>query len=158
MAEQYFDAANVLIESIERGRVEDYRLGTPVLYLYRHWLELAVKSIIGPIHGHNLVTLSGLMVSSLSKRDVQVPHWVTARILEMAKIDPSSTAFRYAGNSVAGEIYVSLPHLKDALRLLHVALASVAHKGVFPPESLFTLIGEDVASGSAYRRILDWIG
>lgn len=157
MAEQYFDAANLLVESIERDQMEDYRLGTPVLYLYRHWLELCVKSIIGPIRGHDLAALSCRMVSSLSKRNVEVPHWVTARILEMAKIDPSSTAFRYAGDSIADEIYVRLPHLRDAMRLLHVALASVVRKGVFPPESLFMLVGDDVSSELAYLRILDWI-
>jgi hypothetical protein len=157
MAQQYFDAANLLIENIERDEIEDYKLGTPVLYLYRHWLELAVKSIIGPVHGHDLAKLSGRLTTHLALRGIEVPSWVTARLLEMAEVDRSSTAFRYAGDSIDGEIYVSLPNLRDAMRLLHVALASVALKGIFPPESLFNLIGDDISSDWAYLKTLDWI-
>lgn len=128
MAQQYFDAANLLIESIQGDQMEDYKLGTPVLFLYRHWLELAVKSIIGPIHGHDLTKLSSELARVLAKRGVEVPKWVSARLREIAEVDPSSTAFRYAENTVAGEIYVSLPHLRDAMKLLHVALASASLK------------------------------
>src|SRR5437870_500732 len=56
-AQQYFDAANLLISEIERNRFEDYRLANPVMYLYRHWLELMVKEIAGPVREHNLANL-----------------------------------------------------------------------------------------------------
>jgi hypothetical protein len=42
-AQQYFDAANLLISDIESLRIEDYNLANPIFFLYRHWLELMVK-------------------------------------------------------------------------------------------------------------------
>jgi hypothetical protein len=143
MAEQYFDAANLLIADIEQDRLEDYKLANPVLYLYRHWLELAVKSIIGHAREHNLSKLAEMLNSFLAQRGIQAPDWVIERLKEMSSIDPHSAAFRYAENGIAGEIYVSLPHLKQVMAMLNVALSSVASKGEFPPESLFTVIADD---------------
>jgi hypothetical protein len=40
LAQQYFDAASLLTETIRNGDLEDYRLANPVLYLYRHSIEL----------------------------------------------------------------------------------------------------------------------
>jgi hypothetical protein len=157
MVEQYFDAANQLIQSILSGKVEDYRLGTPVLFLFRHWLELAVKSIIEPTRGHDLAKLSNKLVAYFAKRRIEVPKWVTCRLLEIAAIDPDSTAFRYADGAIAGEIYVSLPHLRDSMTLMYVALASASNKGVYPPESLFTLIADDPESYRANLSRMEWI-
>jgi hypothetical protein len=157
MAEQYFDAANVLVDSIERNEIEDYKLGTPILYLYRHWLELAVKSIIGPVYGHDLEKLSLELTRFLLQRGVEVPAWVTARLVEIGKIDRSSTAFRYAEGTSPGETYVNVPHLRDAMRMLQLALGSVAMRGVFPPESFFTLIGDEINSDWANLKKIDWI-
>ncbi len=52
------------------------------------------------------------------------------------KIDPSSTVFRYAKDSdvkdsIYGEIYVSLPHLRDSMKMLHMALGAAAQTRVF---------------------------
>jgi hypothetical protein len=157
MAEQYFDAANQLIQSILSGKIEDYRLGTPVLFLYRHWLELAVKSIIKPTYGHDLAKLSDNLVTHFVERGVEVPKWITDRLLEIADKDPGSTAFRYAGGTVDGEIYVSLPHLRDSMMLMYVALASASHKGVFPPESQITLIANDPESYRSRVARMEWI-
>jgi hypothetical protein len=157
MAEQYFGAANLLVERIERNEIEDYKIGTPVLYLYRHWLELAVKSIIGPVHGHDLDKLSAQLTRFLLQRGVEVPEWVTGRFIEMAKIDRSSTAFRYAEGAIPGGIYVNVPHLRDAMRMLQLALGSVAMRGVFPPESFFMLIGDDIRSDWVHLKEFDWV-
>jgi hypothetical protein len=156
MAEQYFDAANLLVANITRNDVEDYKLSTPVIYLYRHWLELAVKSVVGQVRGHDLAKLSSGMARLLASRGVNVPAWVTARFKEMSRIDPSSTAFRYAENAVAGEIYVSLPHLRGAMVFLHAALASVVTRGKFPPHSLFVRIAEDPTSEWVRLHLFEW--
>lgn len=157
IAEQYFDATRLLIENIGNNEVQDYKLGTPVLYLYRHWLELAVKSIIGPIHGHDLSKLSSKLTSVLSQRGIEVPKWVTARLMEMAEIDRSSTAFRYAEGSIPGETYVSVPHLRDSMTVLHAALSSVSAKGVFPPESLLAKLTDEDDSRWAMLQLQEWI-
>jgi hypothetical protein len=61
-AQQYFDAANLLISDIENLKIEDYNLANPIFFLYRHWLELMAKEIIGPVRGHNLETLANKLV------------------------------------------------------------------------------------------------
>src|ERR1019366_6638655 len=59
LGQQYFDAASILIEAIRRGDCEDYRLANPALFLYRHWIELTIKSLIGPgVKGHDLGELA----------------------------------------------------------------------------------------------------
>jgi hypothetical protein len=47
MAEQYFDAANLLIENIEHNDIEDYKLGTPVLYLYPNVIPCQREQRVG---------------------------------------------------------------------------------------------------------------
>jgi hypothetical protein len=111
---------------------------------------LAVKSIIGPIHGHDLAKLSDELAEFFAKRGTEVPRWVTARLQEMSGVDPKSTAFRYAGNAIDGEIYDSLPHLRDSMKLMHMALASASLKGKFPSESQIALIADDPGSADYF--------
>src|SRR5438128_8497293 len=119
-AQQYFDAANLLLSDIELGRLEDYRLANPVLYLYRHWLELMIKEIAGPVREHNLTNLANRLDSYLRDGGIVLPKWVLARFKEIAAIDPDSTVFRYSEKYIPGEIYVSLSHLKRAMAVLNI--------------------------------------
>jgi len=68
-AQQYFDAANLLISDIESLRIEDYNLANPIFFLYRHWLELMVRKIVGPVHGHNLAVLANKLDSIFGSRN-----------------------------------------------------------------------------------------
>ncbi len=129
LGSQYYDAANIIIEAIRRGDCEDYKLANPVLFLYRHWLELTIKYLIGSdVKGHNLAALADSFGDMVRKQfAVDLPPWVTARLKEIAAIDPGSTAFRYAENydprrktdvPVDGEVYVSFSHLQEAMAAL----------------------------------------
>jgi len=136
LGEQYYDAANIIIEAIKRGDCEDYKLTNPALFLYRHWLELTIKYLIGRgVKGHDLAKLADSFEAKVRKRfEVELPSWVTARLKEIAAIDPGSTAFRYAENydrkrkadiPVDGEIYVSLPHLQQVMASLKAVFDSL---------------------------------
>lgn len=58
MGQQYFDAAYLLCETIRNGEWDDYRLANPVLYLYRHSIELFLKAALGnAAKTHNLAEL-----------------------------------------------------------------------------------------------------
>ena len=134
MAQQYFDAAHMLLESIKRGDWEDYKLVSPALFLYRHSLELLVKGLLGRApRTHNLATLADeLSAAYLDRWQTPVPVWIIARLKELAAIDPGSTAFRYGENfdpvlktdvsPVPSSLYVSLPHLQRAMLTLNAAL------------------------------------
>lgn len=136
LGQQYFDAANIILEAIVRCECEDYRLANPALFLYRHWLELTIKSLIGPeVKGHDLANLAELFESAVRDRfGVQLPSWVAARLKEIAAIDPNSTAFRYGENydkqrkvhvEVDGELYVSLTHLQEITSALKAIFQSL---------------------------------
>lgn len=44
LAEEYFVAANELIDAIREKRIADYRIGNAALFLYRHSCELCPSS------------------------------------------------------------------------------------------------------------------
>lgn len=133
MADQYFRAANLLINRIDQQEVADYEVAYPVLFLYRHALELVMKCILGGGSHHRLDALAGDLVTFVKKKHGQVvPAWITKRLHELAKIDPTSEAFRYGedkyhgkGNGRTGirpETYVRVSELRDELNSLYRAL------------------------------------
>ncbi|MBT3358824.1 MAG: hypothetical protein HN403_04265 [Rhodospirillales bacterium] len=136
MGQQYFDAANLLVETIRMGEWEDYRLANPVLYLYRHSIELFLKSVLGGAgKTHNLSSLADDFQAFIKAEfGADLPDWISNRLNELAALDPGSTAFRYSQNydkaskidlPVDGEYYVDLFHLQSAMMALNSALVGV---------------------------------
>lgn len=150
MAQQYFDAAHLLLESIKRGDWEDYKLVSPALFLYRHSLELLVKGLLGASpRTHDLSELADMLdATSIVRWGRSIPAWIKARLKEIAAIDPGSTAFRYGENfdpkikanvpPVPSAMYVSLPHLQRAMLTLNSALqGTIAEIAVNHPVRYF---------------------
>lgn len=139
MAEQYLHAANVLADAIKRQEQEDFRLANPVLFLYRHALELVLKALLRSTSTHHRLDALGVDLKRYIREKYQqeVPNWITARLNELAALDPNSMAFRYGeekyGGSkqfapVPGETYVSVGRLKESINELFAALAGAAGK------------------------------
>lgn len=139
LAQQYYDAAHTLVEVIKRHEIEDYKLVNPVLYLYRHSLELILKYIMhSKATHHRLDALSDDFVKFVKEQSTEkVPTWITNRLKEIAHIDPNSMAFRYAedkyGNkkvcsAVDGETYVSVLQLQEVMSVLYDTLIRLAGK------------------------------
>lgn len=133
LGQQYYDAAVLLLEAVEHGAAEDSQLAHPVLYLYRHAVELFLKAAMG--HGaksHDLARLAARFKARLkASLNAELPAWISNRIAELAAIDPGSTAFRYSQtwNNVekkhvplGGELHVDAAHLKGAMSALNAAL------------------------------------
>lgn len=136
LGQQYFDAAFVLSEAIRTQQWEDYRLANPVLYLYRHSIELFLKAIMrGAAKTHSLDDLAEEYRRFIKDEfNADVPEWIIARMKELAAIDPNSTAFRYnvvydkatkSDVPVDGEYHVDLAHLQSAMLALNTALVGV---------------------------------
>lgn len=136
IGQQYYDAAVLLLEAIKYGDATDAQLAHPVLYLYRHSVELFLKAAVGSAaKTHDLAGLAGqfrALIKAEFKADL--PAWIDGRIKELAAIDPNSTSFRYSEtwNKTAkkdvpleGEFHVDLAHLRNAMWALNVALVSV---------------------------------
>lgn len=133
MAQQFFDAAHLLLETIKRGDWADHRLVNPALYLYRHSLELLLKAILGSDRRtHDLGLLADDLQDGWTAMGRASPPWIIDRLKELAAMDPGSTAFRYGENynpatkqqvpPAASTRYVSVPHLQRAMMTLNSAL------------------------------------
>ena len=97
LAESYFRAAELLVKDILAGRERGQDLVSPVMYLYRHAIELYLKHIVSPPQrNHSLGSLlEGFCEHIRSKYGEKVPAWVTRPISELATFDPGSDLFRY---------------------------------------------------------------
>lgn len=106
----YKEAADRLVRSILQNRMSLDALIYPVVFLYRHWIELRLKEIIS--QGSILLRKPELapMSHDLQKlwqpaRIVMTELWPEADVTELAlvdnsieefnKVDPTSTVFRY---------------------------------------------------------------
>jgi hypothetical protein len=133
LAEEYFEAANLIIDAIKRNELEDYKLANAALFLYRHSFELILKAALdNPKQIHDLGKLADSFVHMVKERYRQdVPVWITRRMKELASIDPGSLAFRYGiyldpldkqNSRLNGEVYIDLHHLHSAMKALNTAL------------------------------------
>lgn len=139
VAQDYMEAAYLLTEAIRNGEWEDYRLANPVLYLYRHSIELFLKGVMGDDRRTHRLDVLAEGFADFARREyrAEVPVWIISRLQEIAAIDPNSMVFRYGGTVGSDEVYVSLPHLQDAMVALNWALASVI--GGVPTERMEAL-------------------
>ncbi|WP_293473512.1 hypothetical protein [Phenylobacterium sp.] len=138
LAEQYFAAANALVDAIIDGRVGDYEVANAALFLYRHSFELLLKAGL-PVKVrarkaiHHLGDLAKSYAHHKRVAGTIVPPWVVKRCEELATVDPRSEAFRYGdyrtprtrdGSPIEDEIHIDLFHLKAAMQALSTALVS----------------------------------
>ena len=139
MAEQYLHAGNVLADAILRQEQEDFRLANPVLFLYRHALELALKALLRSTSTHHKLDAlaADLTAYAREKHQQEVPGWISARLRELAALDPNSMAFRYGMDKysgskqfsqVPGETYVGVGQLQASINELFAALAGAVRR------------------------------
>jgi len=145
IAQQYYDAANILVEAIKRNQWEDFKLAYPVLYLYRHFLELMLKAIIDSQtrNQHDIGELTSEVEALVQARYGQtLPYWIRTWLMEFAERDSRSTAYRYgeyydkslkAWVSVAGEEHVELRNLQSAMEVTYSVLNRLLND-IRPPE------------------------
>jgi hypothetical protein len=130
------EAGNALVGHILDGGIQDL-LVFPMLFAYRHWLELRLKSLIAlgrrwreeppkAQRGHRLQTLwpkARADIEAAFPGDSADLDALSAVINELAQVDPESQTFRYARNR-KGSL-----NLADGPRNLNVAhIAAVMQK------------------------------
>lgn len=130
---QYLDAADYLVSCIKKQEVEDFTLSNPILFLYRHSIEMLIKSRLQDVpRNHSLTALLTRYREEMRNQySRELPAWIPARVQDISDVDPSSTTFRYAdierssvnGNdSLSGEVHVYLLDIQTVVRALHSAL------------------------------------
>lgn len=122
-ADEFMLAANALVDHALREADLSHEYMSPILYLYRHALELYLKQIVKPIRRtHDLAYLIGEFETVL-RRDYRrsLPSLVRSWLMEWATQDPASTTFRYSEGmpgTGAGECWVDMHHLRRVMNFL----------------------------------------
>ena len=133
----YKVGADLLVEQTEAEPWQRRKLIYPVVFCYRQFLELTLKSILaefGPAGGiepnwssHKLEYLWERFVALLRSLGAEDPTDATAAvehcIAEFAKIDPSSDTFRYPHDRKGqpfgvDDVAVDLLHLRDTMQAI----------------------------------------
>ncbi|MEQ8339130.1 MAG: hypothetical protein RIA62_17345 [Cyclobacteriaceae bacterium] len=103
----------------------------PVIFLYRHAVELILKSIHPQFKKkHTLESLRDYLVQELKGKVAQsFIDKVRDRINDFNLIDKRSTRFRYGDGDPESEFLVHLPHLRSVVNDLFVIIEELAkHK------------------------------
>ena len=134
MTDGYKKAGEVMIEAAGRDRLARDALVFPIVFNYRHFLEISLKYLLGTYgptvgiepnwHSHDLATLWGSVLDMLVRYGTVDPDEagpiVGEIILEFAKIDPGSYAYRYPVDKQGRPLPVAqsdlhLPTLADVM-------------------------------------------
>lgn len=126
LARSYKQAGDALVKCAVADADYSYQWAYPILFVYRHVIELYLKLIVRPDKlNHSLPALVERF--SARVRDelrMTMPKWATARLLEFAEIDPDAQGFRFAMdkqgslNPKSGEWWVEFDHLRKTMDLL----------------------------------------
>ncbi|NJO72408.1 MAG: MerR family transcriptional regulator [Leptolyngbyaceae cyanobacterium RM1_406_9] len=118
IARSYRSAAENLISEVkDSSKPLDYAY--PVLFLYRHCLELYLKIILNYAPLGKQVKIHELdeLIKNIENRyQKKIPGWMKARLLDFHFLDPKSTSFRYIDampNEVSNldEFWIDFEHL-----------------------------------------------
>lgn len=133
LAASFKRAGDVLLVAALAGD-EANELLYPILFNYRHAIELYLKAVTEPAHGnHDLGGLIDTFRRVIFERfGVEVPAWILDRLHEFHDVDARSTTFRYPevgvvfqSGKLQGEVWVDLRRLKSVMANLGRAFARV---------------------------------
>jgi hypothetical protein len=135
LARNYRECAEAMLEAaLKSGEPRDW--GFPVLFAYRHTLELYLK-IIGEIDDHTH-SLRECVLLVEKRHGERLPSRAREWIIELDEIDPNGTAFRYADEAAGKglrnvECWVDFVQFKFAMthvfRMLDTAILDAARDG-----------------------------
>lgn len=116
IAQSFKMAADVLVDASIKNEIA-YKTIYPILYNYRHALELYLKEISGSEEWtHNL---NSLLEKLKAKYGMEISRWAKDFITELHAIDNESMAFRYGNlTSIIDEKWVNLLQLKNLVGIL----------------------------------------
>lgn len=109
VARSYKLAADELV-ALALTKHEPHELDSPILFLYRHTVELYLKAALTtPPEHHDLSELIHLLES---EGGGQLPDWLRKRLWDFHEIDLQSSIFRYADPGPPGELWIDFHQLQ----------------------------------------------
>lgn len=121
VAQSFRNAANCLIYTHKNNHYECEVLD-PLLYLYRHSLELYMKALIvahnhgcdvKKDYGHSLSKLFKEAVAVVKTLGYEMPERAKRIVAEMSEVDSASFSFRYDGDWSKSEYWIGYDNLKN---------------------------------------------
>lgn len=116
LANAFKESGDMLFESVKmHGNLYDF--SSPILYQYRHAIELYLKAILNKSpKTHNLLKLCENFETLIkAKFQTTVPTWLKDMIVGFNQIDPKGDIFRYGEDITSNEILVNLRLLKNKM-------------------------------------------
>lgn len=135
IADAFKLAGDSLIQNVP-SNFEGYELVHPVLYCYRHAIELYLKTIVRPTKNtHNLAELLQKLIGYTRKHyQIAPPKILTELILEFDEYDKRSDAFRYPDPGITstktghiGEWWIDFEVLKESMDYLQRCFRKLAN-------------------------------
>jgi hypothetical protein len=129
IADSFKLAGDILVDKVLSSDIEAYESVYPVLYNYRHCLELYLKAVLKNVRGHKLLEMTEKLEEQIQKKlKAKLPSWFTKWILEFDEFDRGSDTFRYADRYVesrytqdTGEFWIDFVLLKKIMALYQEA-------------------------------------
>lgn len=114
-ARSYKLAGDALVQvALESG--EPHEFTYPILYSYRHAIEIYLKAIVKPAKlNHNLATL---VKQFNQKYNRKLSRWAQNLLEQFHDIDEKSTTFRYGEKLPNEEYWINLNQLRDVMEVL----------------------------------------
>jgi hypothetical protein len=142
LAQGFAEAAEAILAAFGQDQATNDRLLLPVIYNYRHALELSLKQAIREAarrlrfggHGcveldpkfldnelkakqrHRLGPLAKQLVELLAQLNIEYPAKTVTLLERLHQLDPHGEAFRYAGRLHTTAKHVDVPRLVGAFR------------------------------------------
>lgn len=112
VARAYKLAADELLKQA-LAKYEPHELDYPVLFLYRHTVEVYVKAALdNPPEHHDLSRLIQLLEAESGKK---IAGWVKDRLWDFHRIDKMAALFRYADPPADGELWIDFHQLQAVI-------------------------------------------
>lgn len=129
IANSYKNAGDVLVDSAIENE-NSYELIYPIIYNYRHSIELYLKdSITNRQISHSLTRpLEELKEILNLEFQIILPEWFERTVIAFNEYDPKGTSFRYGGSLPEYETFVDLMHLKNLMGQLAKAFQIIRGK------------------------------
>lgn len=119
VARAYKLAADELLKQA-LSKYEPHELDYPVLFLYRHTVEVYLKAALDkPPEHHDLSRLIQLLESECGKK---IAGWVKDRLWDFHRIDNLAAQFRYADPPADGELWIDFHQLQAVIDKLVQAI------------------------------------
>jgi hypothetical protein len=174
IANSFYRASLVLVKGVAEDRLNEDEEGIAAAFLFRHYLELALKNIVlagrfltedggngnpedvKPAWGHMLIELWKLVLRDAKPKIAPVDwdhfdtDFIESCIAEFDAIDPRGMVFRYAGEGAEGLrihfqwLYAIMEHVRQVLDGIHTELVELHGENDDYESYLQSQYGDDV--------------